>query len=418
MSSTAGSALLSANSGAQDRPLTSQVDNIFTSTRVFKHAPVQKEYIRIGPNNTLAYANPIRFKLPRIADFSGPIIWEWITAAATSTGATGSNPRHVDWYGFALIDLVKVRFASQALQEFRGDDLFCHHLLFTPSDMSLAEAVGGGLSAADRNTNATTAGHETLIPLSLLFWASRTADYLPINSEMLREDLDISITTRTVFELLETDGSDIAQTITSGDLLVEYIHVGDEVQVAMLDEASAANADANIQGYSRLVCVQNHQDEAIANAVTQQSFELGALNNPLKELIFYVRDDSDIPSATAVNSAADFYNFQQVSTHTLEGFSNTINIAMTDKFSRIIEKNRFHSGPIGSEYLYARPFGYAPEASDQYGYLNFSSISNRKLKVTMNSSWASTGDLHMIGQAFNWYMVTPDGNLRMFYNIA
>lgn len=368
----------------------------------------------ISANNTPAMGATAVFDLPQDCDFIGKIDAVYTLGALTSSGAGANFPRWVDWLGFALIENVLVKWASNRIQEFNGDDLMVLHCLNRRSDDSLEDLVYGGLQAipSERAANAA-ASLEVVVPLDCLIFSARPAQYLPYNIEVLREKLRIEIRNRPLVSVAESDASSISIASFAQVLRVYRFHVTEDEQNAILAEAGGVNPELEVAALSRVCTVQERQDDnVVANQTTSQSVKLTSINRPTKELIFYVRQDSDLPSGSATASSINRFNFQEISNLELKGYGRTILPSTSGRYVKYRMGNMFHAADP-SKNLYPISHSQAPQSpGDQYGYLNYNTISNPEFVYSMPSSWATTGKLNVLAQTHNVYMVTQ-GDLRV-----
>lgn len=368
----------------------------------------------VSANNTPALGGNGVFTIPQDCDFLGKIDAVYKLGALTSTGSGANFPRWVDWLGFALIENVLVKWASNRIQEFNGDDLMVLHCLNRRSDDSLEDLVYGGLqSIPSERADLATAELEVVVPLDCLIFSARPAQYLPYNIEVVRDTLRIEIRNRPLVSVAESDASSISIASFDQFLRVYRVHVTEDEQNAILAEAGGVNPELEVAALSRVCTVQEHQDDnIIANQTTSQSIKMPSINRPTKELIIYGRQDSDLPSGSATSSSINRFNFQEIDNLELKGYGRTILPSTSGRYVKYRMGNMYHAADP-SKNLYCISHSLAPQSpGDQYGYLNYNTISNPELIYKMPSTWSTTGKMNILAQTHNVYMVTQ-GDVRV-----
>lgn len=334
-----------------------------------------------SPLNSAAWGSQLQFEPPQSGDLMGKCYLIMNTAAAVSSGAGTNLPRFVDWIGYLCYSTITVKYASNQLQRFSGIDCYIYDLIRLRSEDSYSGPAGGGLSAATRNTNAESA-YEFICPLSLLFWTSKPGNYLPYNIEVLRRPLSIYVALNTIYDVLETDVA-VTQTISSAVLRCEIVQLTGAEKDALYQECIGTNESLQTQGWSRLVTVcEPLSDITLSGVTTVQDVKLNSLRLPTKEIIYTIRAPGDLP--TGVADQYDPTNFQAITSHKLSAFNESIHPTYTDKFNTIVINDK-HSGPTGSN-VYTSPLSVLPESCENFGYMNFASVSQPTLSIALANS--------------------------------
>lgn len=398
---------LGANTDSIDAFLAGE-SSLFVGRDAYKSTNIFARYEDNAPLNTTEWGASLQFEPPQSADLLGKCFLVMNTAAAVSSGAGTNYPRFIDWIGYLCYDTVTVMFASNQLQRFSGLDCYITDLVRLRSEDSYSGPAGGGLSAATRNTNAESA-YEFICPLSLLFWTSKPGNYLPYNIELLRRPITVYVKLKTLYEVMETDVA-VTQVISSARLRCETIHLTKKEADALYAETQTKNESLLTQGWSRLVTTcEPLSDITLSGVTTAQDVKLTALRLPVKEILYTFRAPGDLASGT-IDGTVVPSNFQAITSHKLQAFNENIHPTYTDNFNTII-MNEKHSGPMGSN-VYISPFAILPESSDQFGYLNFATVSNPTLEVTLANSGHT--NLHLTVPTHSVINLVG-GDLRMLY---
>jgi hypothetical protein len=335
-------------------------------------------------------------------------------SALASAGAGVNFPRWSDGLGYLLIDQIRVTHGSNHLQTITGADIAKVHQMTRSSDDNYEDLTRSNLQAnvAQRAANAA-ATLEVIVPLPL-FWTSQPRLYLPNHSKIVRQDLRVEVTLKALTELAETDGTTLTGTISSMLLRVEHVHVGASEQARCQQEQNGKNPSLSVPGYARMCTTYERQSNiALAAVTTEQSFALNTLRHPTKAIQFTVRANTDVPSG--LTAVRDEFNYQQISTWNMTAQGRTLIIPRTHLYSKFYYNNRFYAADP-SKNIYAGSWSFNPQATaDQYGYLNFNSISQPTLNVTMPATWAVAGRLDVMTVVYNIYVLTAAGELRMLF---
>lgn len=360
---------LGANTDVVDSHLVG-TNSYFVNKRPIKNTNYVFAYHDVNPTNSIAYNSQIEFQIPRSASVLGEVILSMTLGALSSTGATGgsSYPRWVDDLGYQLISSVEVLWSQNRIAYFTGDDIKVRHAMMRTTDDSLADLVKGGLqgAAATRYTNGQSA--LTLhVPLPMP-WSDAPKTFLPYSINMIRDMLRVRVTLKALTEVTETDGSDISSTLSVCKLICKYVHLSQEEEAMIKAEIQSDNDSFGTRGWSRLITDYVRQDNlSVANSTAVQTFTLNSLHYPIKELFFYIRQTSDIP--TGLQSARNTYNFQAVSSAGLRGQNQTLWTDRPHDFLKYYINNEYHSADPSAN-IYALPFSFTPQAlNDQFGYL-------------------------------------------------
>ena len=361
------------------------------------------------------YGSTAVFNIVQDCDYIGKIEVVVDHGALSSTGAGSLYPRYVDWLGFAEIDEIVIRWNANRLQSIKGEDLFVLHALRYRTDDSQEELLGGGLQAlpATRKANAARSSYKTYTPIDLAtFFGGAPHDFLPYNIEVFRDKLRLEMKMKPLKSVAESDGSDLTGSVNSIKLRIQKVHVTDVEQAQILGYLKSTTPELNIAAAARICTVQEHQDDlTVANSTNQQTFNLSA-TRPTKETIFYVRKDSDLPDGSTIKSSIQHFNFQEIAEIELTGISRTIVGPVEGDWIKYRHNNQFHSGDP-SHNIYAISHSLAPEAdNDQWGYINYGTVSQPQIKIKMPSGWATTGKMNTIYQTLNAY-VLAEGDLRI-----
>jgi len=356
--------------------------SVFTNKRPVKLANMFMRHEDTSALGSNAWGQDHTFEPPLACDFLGRCDLIIKTAAATSTAATGNYPRFIDWIGYLAYDEVSVKFASNQLQRFSGLDAYIVDLVSLRSEDSNAIVASGGLSAATRATNAATANFEIICPLNLLFWVQKAANYLPYNVEVLRRPLAIMVSLKTVYKVIETDGTDLAQAINSFVLRSENYHVTQSERKTLYREVTEGYDESTATtGWSRMVrLVEPHSDITLSGVTTAQEVRLTQLRLPTREILSVYRAEADLASG-ALDATIQPTNFQAITNHRLQGYNENIHPSFSDKYNTHI-MNRSHSGPLGSN-VYTSCLSLLPESCEQFGYLNFSTVALPTEEITL-----------------------------------
>ena len=404
---------LSANADSVDVHIQGQ-QSMHVGKRPTLQSLSHREEVDVTAQTPAAYGSTIVYEIPRNSDYIGQVQLLFQLGALASTGAGANYPRWSDGLGYLLIDQVRVSHGSNHLQTLTGLDIAKIHQMTRSSDDNYEDLTRSNLQSnvAQRAANAAAA-HEVIVPLPL-FWTAQPRTYLPNHSKVVRQDLRIEVTLKALTQLAETDGSDLTGTPSSVVLRVEQIHVGATEQAQVQQEQNGKNASLSVPGYARMVTTYERQDNiAVAAVTTEQTFALNQLRHPTKAIQFTVRDNADVPSG--LTATRDEFNYQQLASWSMDAQGRTLVIPRTHLYSLFYYNNRFYSADP-SKNIYAASWSFNPQATaDQFGYLNFNSISQPTLKITMPASWAVAGRLDQMSVVFNIYVLTAAGELRMLF---
>lgn len=363
----------------------------------------------IAPDNAVAPGGTANFGINQDCDYVGKMDAIIDVGAVTSTAATTGYPRWIDWWGFAIIQNVLVKWSANRIQEFSGDDLMVLHCLTRRTDDSVEDLVYGGLQGlpSERHAN-TLVASQAIVPLDCLIYGQRPSQHLPVNIQTLRNKLKVDIKIRPLSQVIETDGTSLTADFAIS-LRIMHFHVTEPEQQAILKEAASENKEFNILAMSRCVTVQEHQLDNIISAsagASTQSVKLDSITRPTKEIIAYAIQDSDNYPGSGYATNINPYNFQEIASMSLEGYGRSMLPTVTGRYVKYRLGNMFHSADP-SKNIYPISHSLAPQSpGDLYGYINYNLVNNPTFKYQMPAAWATTGKLNFIAQTVNLSLLT------------
>jgi len=331
-------------------------------------------------------------------------------AAVTGTGGTAE---FADWFPLLLMKSCVITNGSNNIQTITGDQLFFEFARNYSSDNSMAQLLYGDLDQATRQANAA-AGVEIDIPL-MPMWARDIGDWIPYFSRAMKMNLRFTINLASLSEIASVPGgSAIAGGAISGVTLdCEVAHVSPAEHAAILAEIQSDNEELDTPGYARLVSQwHSHPKIAMASATTEQSFPLRSLRHAAKYVTYGAIAQSKRPS-TGVGNTIDAFGFDKIASHTFSAFGSDIRPALTDRYLRLYDDNRYFPFAPG-KFLYSINWSFFPLAkSAQTGYLNLNSLPDFTAKVSLAAAAAS--DLYLHEYAHNIYTILGNRELTVLY---
>lgn len=399
-------------------------ESAFLGRASFQSANFVKHWSDIHPSPPGGYGAESLFTLQNDTDYLGPIelIYSFNAVTADNAPAVGDAaifPRYVRWLGFAAIERAVLRFHSERLQEFTGDDLMVIYAIRTrledrrdaligePGDRGADTAAKQGL----RHVNSESSDYKVYVPLHLLMWGKHTGTFLPYARDVANGKLTITIQTRPLSALVEhdadgTDANTCTGTINYLRLRMQKVDVTDAEQRAIMTAVRTPSKQLGLSVHGRLVTTQENQDNvSVADSSGWQEVDL-VCNRPTKELICYWRHDGDLPDGTFKGSQ-DRFNFQPITDIGLRGSNRPILDDCDAEWLRMSVQNKLHKGNTSEFNIYTIPHSFAPDAdSDAIGYLNYGNIDERKLRF---KTGGTAGKMNILCQVKNTLKIDASG---------
>lgn len=406
-------ALLGGNKDVVSRQMLGDTD-LFAPESIVKAKNFVRQYIDVRPSVTdTVYGTTFEFLIPRVASVLGAMIIYMVHSAATSTAASAGYPRRVDSFATASVTRVSISWGSNTLQNLSGDAIKQINSINRSTDDQWGDLVYEGLqdNPAQRATDAASA-LTTYLPIPY-FGSQSMANHIVIDSDVLREDLRVSITTTDKNLLFETDGSDIGATITSIYLRCEMFHLEPEHVAKMKGETMGMNAELGIPGRVRLCTTYVETSFPVLNSTDYASYSLSTIRYLAREIMHHHIKDSDNPSTLSSNR--NRWNCQQVLKWNINMLNQDIAPDLDHKFSKHYLMNKFHSADP-SLNIYSWPWSYAPQIlTAAVGHMDMNYIGASFLKMQPLASWATTGRLYVLVPVINIFAQTKQGECRMLF---
>lgn len=366
-------------------------DEIFTgrSIKAPNHLRTYKEFATTS--GTVSFGSELTWQPARALDKLGPGCIKLAHAAASGTSTGTDYPRFCDYVGFHALKDFKLGYSTSTLQQFNGHDLYRCHAHRARSEDSFAALVDGGLAAdtAQRAANAADADHVIYIPLILLFWADQPKNWLPYINNVLSAPLEFKATLASINEVLETDGTATVCALSSARLRLEGAFVTNAENVRTINETLGKNGEFGVMGWARLVKTQERiTGQSVASGVAAQQLSLAPFQKPYSDITVTYRDTTNIPSSSSESAVIDYTDYQKLARFKLRAANEDLVPDVDDKYARHFRQNMSNRGAV-DEYIYRHSFSFAPDASDQLGFMSFDSIGTPEIDYTMAVSQSS-----------------------------
>lgn len=366
-------------------------DSIFTG-RPFRSPNHFRTYKESVPQaGTLAFGSDLNFQPTRNLDRIGLPTLKIEHGAASGTSTSGDYPRFCDYVGFNLIKECLIDYSTNTLQRFDGHALYRAHSHRARSEDSLAALVDGGLAAdtAARAANAQSASHVIYSPLLLAFWCDQPKNWLPYLNNTIAAPLEIRISLASLNEVIETNGTATACELTRARLRMEGVYLTNKQNIKVINETLARDAHFDTAGWTRLVKTQEKLDnQSVASGVAAQTISIQSLAKPYSDLTFTIRDTTNIPSASSESAVIDYHDYQKVASYKIRASNEDLVPEVDDKYGRHLRQNLASRGAV-DEYIYRHSFSFAPDSSEQMGFMSFDGIGTPEYEFTMSASQSS-----------------------------
>lgn len=377
-------------------------DSIF-SGRAFRspnHFRTYKESVPAA--GTLSFGSDLNFQPTRNLDRAGLPTLKLEHGAASGTSTSGDYPRFCDWVGFFVLKECQIDFATSTLQKFDGFSLYRAHSHRARSEDSLAALVDGGLAAdtAQRAANAQSASHVIYCPLILAFWCDQPKNWLPYLPNAIASPLEIRCTLASLNEIIETNGTATVCALSRARLRLEGVYLTNKENVKVISETLARDAQFDTAGWTRLVKTQERLDnQTVASGTSAQQISIQSLQKPYSDITFSVRDTTDIPSASSESANINYLDFQKVASYKIRAANEDLVPEVDDKYGRHLRQNQHSRGAV-DEFIYRHSFSFAPDSSEQMGFMSFDGIGTPEYEFTMDQS-QSSGRADFLGNTHN-----------------
>jgi hypothetical protein len=331
----------------------------------------------ISPQTAASYSGSHQFIIQKVADLTGLPLLRFQMGALTVTGGTYS--RFVDFAPLALIASIEVSYQSNVLQTFTGEDMHALFRLHFPTEKrdGYNQLWAGDLTNAQRAT-ASASAQTWYVPLWWLFWCSSTHQYLPIIN--LSHELTITVTYRALADVVQTDGTSPASTL-SVDMINYYWHVS-AAERHMMTQMSRSG-----KGLQYKTCdIQRIPPYTIASGTTTVDVPLDNIKGTVFDLIFTLRKSSEISTSLA----NDWFNYQTFATYAILIGEDYLVRETPVNFAVNYENAEFHSAPPGALVI-SVPHALAVEDRlNSSGGLSYANANKPILRITFSSATAVT----------------------------
>lgn len=386
-------------------------NSIFTNRPQVRYENLVKDLKEFRADTSSDYGDTYAFLPQRSATLLSSVVLKLSSTAIASSGATGDYPRFPDYWPYHVVDKIDVSFANNHLQTLKGDDIFLIHAQQRTTDDNLEDAVDGGLQSnpGQRALNAASA-RICYLPLPL-FFCGALSQALPYDSDVIRQEIRIEITNRSIGSVIETNGSTPTGTLTC-TLICEMYHLG-EMGVQRVKSEIARRSDLGIMGWSRLCRTISRQSISATDSTSEQTVSLTQLRRPTTEMCMIVRKTANITTAAA--SARNRYYFEEVASNKFTSSNRDMNLAMDHVYQKYIHNNKMHAADPSLNIYGWTPSLLPDSPNTVMGYTNFTSVGQPEWVFTMNSSHSGAIQVDAFYKTINTYVLNAAGNLRMLY---
>lgn len=406
-------ALLGANKDKLSKKLIGTAD-LFQPEGRLKARNFQRTFVDVIPTlNDTAYGGTLEFSIPRVAQLLGNIYLVATHSSCSSTSATAGYPRRVDAFGYAWIELLTFSWGANKLQSMSGDLMKIVNTIYRSSDDQYGRPVYDGMqdNPSQRATDAATS-LVTITPIP--YWGSQSLAHHPIiDNRVMRDDLKVTLKTRDIQYLFETDGSDLTATLSSVRLRCELYHLEDDHMAIIREELEKKDEDFGVTGRMRLCTTFIENNQAVANSTEEATYSLAACRYLAREILFYFIATSD--NSSSIAAARNRWNLQEINYFNVNVMNNDIAPNLTHLFARDILMCRFHAYDPTMN-VYSWPFAYSPQVlTNAVGHLDLNFVGAAYLKMAPAATWATTGRLYLIFPIINIIVQSPSGDLRSLF---
>lgn len=360
--------------------------------------------------NEANFGETVRF---RIRKRGAQVHKTWLKVVTTAgVLAAGQEAAFVDDLGTALLQNVRLSYASKTLQEWNGEAIKAYRRLMY-HDISreaynamtyagLPPGVGG--SEAQRQANVALA-LTLYIPLDFMYWC-RFEDYSLV-PEALASELELEVLYRplnqvvyarvTATGLTSSAPFSTAPTIASSTLYQQLIFVPTPDKNNMLKTYETDQGQV-----FKILDIEQQVGNTVSSAAGTYKIKLDNFRLDSSFIVFYLRSVGiDTPFAldrmqsdttpTILTGAGSVAALQSIQSFRLLANGRVIVDTVTDIENRAIHRDIYFNGTQIAEPIYFIPFGWLlKDAKNVTSFQNMSNLGNVELEITVGARGANS----------------------------
>lgn len=356
------------------------------------------------PMNTGAsFGGTDRFKVNKRG---GRIFNTWLKVSISAGVVNVLNEgAYVDDLGNALIQNVRVEYASKTLHEFSGEELHFYqrlmkHDIYMETNYGLTLAglpPGAGGSEAIRKAN-ISAAQVVIIPLDWLWWT--TSEDYALCPEALSAEIEIVVTYRPLNQLVYGRviiGSAVASPFTTEPAITESLLCMQMIFPPTAERTKHLASFESKQGQVfKILDFERQLNNSVGTAATEYTIKLTNFRMDSKFIMFVVRHDgmntawerdrmmSD-PTATILSGGGSVASLLPITSMKLKANGNTLVESSTDLEARILWRKMYLPGAQVTDYVYFFPLSsmMLREKKNVVGSQNLNNLGNLELLLTL-----------------------------------
>lgn len=381
--------------------------------RSFKTRPdFTRQKIVINPKSgstTPSYNSTQQFEIPKRAAILRRLSVRW---RAASLGATGSatDPRFVDYVGFALLERSLLRYASNEIHRIEPLELYITNRLDhrRKDQEAVARLAGGDLSAGQR---ATLAGAPQNFTVHLPFHFSELPDKC-VFLEALGHPLEVDIKLRDFSDVVDADSAGSPSEVNGGAisnfrLEAEIIHIED------YERDYHVQRTLDDTGLIMSVREHNYQPRVtVPTAVQDFTYRLTNLKHSCYEIRWVLTRNAETDGQ--VTGSKDYFNFYDFSlppfglasaagdeNWRLDASGIEIISPIDSQWNIEVENRDLHSGDSG-DAIYGQAFGFHPEdRRNCTGHKTWAGMTNPAIIYRFNTNTPAGYSVQAISREYN-----------------
>ena len=380
--------------GGVDNYLTTDPQITFWKNVYKRYSPFAIETVRQDVQGAVEFGNIISCKFGRNGDLIKSVCIEIDIPEIPGSTSSDSVIYWVNSLGHALLKRTTLSIGEREVDSLTSEWLDIRDQLYLSEDRFMATS-----SMVGRYSSAQKSGHKRKLHVQLPFWFSDSPGAALPHVAIQDEDVNLSIHLRPLEELLYTMGitpseaaNQIRSTIQDLDIniWVDYVYLESSERMKIVNNPHT------------LIFTQHQYMTKTPVPAPVQTSRLDFVN-PVKELIWVVRDSLRGRSANNQGYSNDIFNYSPSKHFKSIDFENrtilrdafqSVSLLLNgvDRFVRhdasyfrLVDPMQHHSH-IPRKLIYSYSFSISPEKEQPSGSLNFSRVDMSQFQFMMNDS--------------------------------
>lgn len=332
------------------------------------------------------------------------------------TGGTGGTYlRFCDYLGYAMIDYVELRHASNIVQRLTGDQLWLRNVKYMTTEQRDAEnvCVAGRLSTSQRDYAATTRQH---IIVHLPFYFSDDVTKA-ITMHSLAQEPRVFVKFRPVSAVIQTDKSN-TDAIKANVLNVQMSAVAAAIEAQERDDWTAMHQEKYGIVYKIDDYTQSNTPMSTTGLTSVQKIPLDMHRGATKVVNVMVRRSSGSDGNTS--SYARYYeDFQEIPGFRISSVGGKdITPRVDNLYNRFAEWPEYNIGPAAPQILFHSSALTPSDHTNCDGSINYGSITKPQLEIYWDSTTPSPAEPYIVTVITEEHSMVQHSNGELINNIT